>query len=140
MWSSRDLPGRVGQSRVKLKMDSSSVNALLASGIPDPTDFPQHSVAPGLRQLDMSFRCSICSELFEAPVTLPCGHCFCSIVSPLNTRDCNVLSSGCVVLQCIRGAIGEKQECPSCRKPGNEGHLRTNPVMEEAVTAWKSAR
>ncbi|KAF9009454.1 hypothetical protein BDQ17DRAFT_1062312 [Cyathus striatus] len=36
--------------------------------------------------------------------------------------------------------MGEKQECPSCRKSANEGHLRQNPVMEEAVVSWKSAR
>lgn len=36
--------------------------------------------------------------------------------------------------------MAEKQECPACRKPANDGHLRPNPVMEEVVAAWKLAR
>ena len=50
------------------------------SDIPDPTDFPVHSVAPGLRSLDGSFRCDICGDWYDAPVTIACGHCFCSMV------------------------------------------------------------
>jgi hypothetical protein len=50
---------------------------LLTADIPDPTDF--HS--PSLRQLDAALRCTICSEWFDAPVTLACSHCFCSLVS-----------------------------------------------------------
>ena len=51
----------------------------LSSDVPDPTDFS--TSAPGLRSLDASLRCTICGDLFDAPVTLPCGHCFCSAVS-----------------------------------------------------------
>ena len=50
----------------------------LNSDVPDPTDFPPHAVAPGLRDLDGSFRCDICGDLYDAPVTIVCGHCFCS--------------------------------------------------------------
>ncbi|TFK34814.1 hypothetical protein BDQ12DRAFT_612703 [Crucibulum laeve] len=85
--------------------------------VPDPTDFPPDTSAPGLRSLDGSFRCTICGEVYDAPVTLPCGHCFCS---------------------CVTMAI--KQECPSCRKAANEGHLRPNPAIEEVVAAWKASR
>lgn len=53
----------------------------LSSDVPDPTDFS--SSAPGLRSLDASLRCTICGDLFDAPVTLPCGHCFCSAVRVL---------------------------------------------------------
>jgi len=33
-----------------------------------------------------------------------------------------------------------KAECPACRKAADERHIRPNPVMEEAVSAWKNAR
>jgi RING-type zinc-finger len=48
--------------------------------VQDPTDFPPASTAPGLRALDSTLRCNICQELYEAPVVLTCGHCFCSLV------------------------------------------------------------
>lgn len=48
--------------------------------IQDPTDFPPASTAPGLRALDNALRCNICQELYDAPVVLTCGHCFCSLV------------------------------------------------------------
>ncbi|OBZ75140.1 Postreplication repair E3 ubiquitin-protein ligase rad18 [Grifola frondosa] len=100
---------------------SKNIEKLLASSeITDPTDFPLPSVAPGLRQLDDALRCSICREFYEAPVTLNCGHCFCSF--------------------CIRSALPEKPECPTCRKNTSEVHLRKNPAMESAVKAWGLAR
>ncbi|KAJ3781539.1 hypothetical protein GGU10DRAFT_437243 [Lentinula aff. detonsa] len=93
----------------------------LMSDVQDPSDFPPQSEAPGLRLLDSSLRCTICSEFFDGPVTLKCGHCFCSL--------------------CIRQSLLEKQECPACRESEvNEGHLRRNPVLEEAVSAWKQCR
>ncbi len=53
---------------------------LLSTDIQDPTDFPSSSTTPGLRALDNALRCKICQELYEAPVLLTCGHCFCSLV------------------------------------------------------------
>ncbi|KAG2138948.1 hypothetical protein DEU56DRAFT_801007 [Suillus clintonianus] len=97
-------------------MPTNNVQALLSTNIPDPSDFPM----PDLRQLDASLRCTICGELYDAPVTLACGHCFCSL--------------------CIREHIVKESECPSCRKLTSEGQFRTNPVLEEAVSAWKTAR
>src|ERR1700734_3418320 len=107
--------------------NSESLSALLNTDIPDPTDF--HS--PSLRQLDSALRCTICSECFDAPVTLTCGHCFCSLVSfralavllfvVSNGMNC---IDGIINGQCARNYINEKSECPSCRKTANEGHLR----------------
>ncbi|KAJ7581489.1 hypothetical protein C8J56DRAFT_266020 [Mycena floridula] len=84
--------------------------------VPDSTDFPPSH----LRQLDSSLRCTICSEFFDAPVTLVCGHCFCSA--------------------CLREALAIKQECPSCRKAAKEQTLRPNPALEEIISHWKACR
>ncbi|KAI0928009.1 hypothetical protein AcW1_005392 [Taiwanofungus camphoratus] len=97
-----------------------SLEHLLNSDVPDPTDFPSEAIAPGLRQLDDALRCSICGELYEAPVTLNCGHCYCSL--------------------CIRSALSDKAECPICRQSASESHLRKNLVVESSVKAWTAAR
>ncbi|KAF9244235.1 hypothetical protein BU15DRAFT_42358 [Melanogaster broomeanus] len=89
-------------------MPTNNVQALLSADIPDPTDFP----TTDLRQLDANLRCTICSELYDAPITIACGHCFCSL--------------------CIRAHITKEPECPSCRKPTAEAHFRLNPALEEA--------
>ncbi|KAJ3509958.1 hypothetical protein NMY22_g16122 [Coprinellus aureogranulatus] len=96
------------------------MNAAVLETLPDPTDFPAESTAPGLRKLDATFRCSICGDPYDAPVTINCGHCFCS--------------------GCLRSALATKQECPACRKPANEGHIRPNYVLEAAISAWNDAR
>ncbi|KIP02641.1 hypothetical protein PHLGIDRAFT_285698 [Phlebiopsis gigantea 11061_1 CR5-6] len=99
---------------------SDDVAKFLDADIPDPTDFPAD--APGLRQLDEALRCTMCRELFEAPVTVNCphGHCFCSM--------------------CIRTALATKDECPLCRHAIREVHLRRNTAVEDAVRAWGLAR
>ncbi|KAF8431749.1 hypothetical protein L210DRAFT_962372 [Boletus edulis BED1] len=97
-------------------MPTNNVQVLLAQDIPDPTDF----TATNLRQLDASFQCTICGEFFDAPISLACGHCFCSL--------------------CVREHILREPECPRCRKSTTEAHFRVNPALEEAVSAWKAAR
>ncbi|GJE87930.1 RING-finger-containing E3 ubiquitin ligase [Phanerochaete sordida] len=99
---------------------SDAASKFLDADIPDPTDFSAD--APGLRQLDEALRCTMCRELFQAPVTVNCthGHCFCSY--------------------CIRDALATKPECPLCRGQISEVQIRKNPAMEDAVKAWNVAR
>ncbi|KAI0781354.1 hypothetical protein BD413DRAFT_462819 [Trametes elegans] len=93
---------------------------LAAPDITDSTDFPDTTHAPGLRGLDDALRCNICRDFYDAPVSLSCGHSFCSV--------------------CVRSALPVNATCPSCRKPASEGHLRKNTAVESAVNAWKVAR
>lgn len=67
--------------RAFLMASASTQHELFSADVPDPTDFPPPNIAPGLRLLDEALRCSICHELYDAPVTLNCGHSFCSLVS-----------------------------------------------------------
>ncbi|KAI0668511.1 hypothetical protein C8Q78DRAFT_1155695 [Trametes maxima] len=100
---------------------ASSLDRLLAStDVSDPSDFPDTAEAPGLRVLDDALRCDICRDFYDAPVSLACGHSFCSA--------------------CIRSALPASATCPSCRKPASEVHIRKNGAVESAVQAWKAAR
>jgi E3 ubiquitin-protein ligase RAD18 len=115
-----------------------ALDLLLAADIPDPTDFPEARTAPGLRALDAALRCNICSDLIDCPVSLNCGHSFCSMVG----HRSYTVWKGCGVerAQCVRSYIADKAECPSCRKAATEHQLRLNTMMEYAVAAWKEAR
>jgi len=112
---------------------------LLSADVPDPTDFPPHTVAPGLRALDGSFRCDICGDLYDAPVTISCGHCFCSAVCTF-TLCCQMYCILSRAFQCIRVSLSNKQECPSCRKSTFEVHIRPNPILDKVIADWKEAR
>ncbi|KAI0329846.1 hypothetical protein GY45DRAFT_1251963 [Cubamyces sp. BRFM 1775] len=101
-------------------MASTLDNLLSSSDITDSTDFPDTSHAPGLRPLDEALRCNICRDFYDAPVSLTCGHSFCSV--------------------CIRSALPVNATCPLCRKPASEVHLRKDIAVETAVQAWKTAR
>lgn len=54
----------------------------LLEDISDPTDFEDAS----LRALDIAIRCPICKEVVNNPAMTPCGHSFCSLVSPLHHK------------------------------------------------------
>ncbi|KZT67796.1 hypothetical protein DAEQUDRAFT_672676, partial [Daedalea quercina L-15889] len=41
---------------------------------------------------------------------------------------------------CARNCLKDKEECPSCRKPASDTHLRKNVALESAVKAWAAAR
>ncbi|WVQ83529.1 DNA repair protein rad18 [Cryptococcus sp. DSM 104549] len=88
------------------------------SNIDDPPPFPQ--AYPQLQRLDRSVVCQICKEGFTAPVSVACGHSFCS--------------------QCIRSSLDVSKKCPSCNEPITEGSIRRNRALEEIADAWEQSR
>ncbi|RXK38845.1 DNA repair protein rad18 [Tremella mesenterica] len=91
---------------------------LLASAVDLLPPFP--SSHPQIQRLDRSLYCQICKELFSGPVSIPCGHSFCS--------------------RCIRGSLEVMKKCPSCNEPASEGSIRRNRALEEIVDSWEEAR
>ncbi|KAL7422752.1 E3 ubiquitin-protein ligase rad18 [Cryptotrichosporon argae] len=83
---------------------------------PVPSSYPQ------LQRLDRALLCAICKELFQAPVSVACGHSFCSL--------------------CIRGSLDSMKDkkCPSCGESISEGSIRRNRALEEMAEAWDGAR
>jgi E3 ubiquitin-protein ligase RAD18 len=59
---------------------------LLASLKDEPAQIPANQ--PKVLRLDKSIVCQICKELFRGPVSITCGHSFCSEVSPTKDELC----------------------------------------------------
>ncbi|WWC59947.1 DNA repair protein rad18 [Kwoniella dejecticola CBS 10117] len=97
-------------------MDMSN-HPLLAS-MDEPPPFPANYTQ--LRRLDRSVVCQICKEPFQAPVSIACGHSFCS--------------------SCIRSSLDVLKKCPSCNEPASEGSIRRNRALEEITDAWEESR
>ncbi|WVQ94330.1 DNA repair protein rad18 [Kwoniella sp. CBS 9459] len=90
----------------------------LLSAVDEPPHFP--ASYPQLRRLDRSMVCQICKEPFTGPVTISCGHSFCSL--------------------CIRSSLEVMKKCPSCNETVTEGSIRRNRALEEMVDAWEESR
>ncbi|KIR32071.1 DNA repair protein rad18 [Cryptococcus deuterogattii MMRL2647] len=90
----------------------------LLANFDDPPPFPE--THPQLRRLDRSVVCQICKEPFTAPVSIACGHSFCS--------------------HCIRSSLDVQKKCPSCNEPASEGSIRRNRALEEIAEAWEQSR
>lgn len=106
----------------------------------EPKPFPESQ--PQLRRLDKALLCPICKELFDHPVSIGCGHSFCSKVShPRSSHEMALLQFH-LTLQCIRGyfASAKKTVCPTCSDPQTEGSIRRNRALEEMCDAWEEAR
>ncbi|WWC87553.1 DNA repair protein rad18 [Kwoniella dendrophila CBS 6074] len=97
-------------------MDMSS-HPLLAA-IDEPPPFPERYLQ--LRRLDRSVVCQICKEPFQAPVSIACGHSFCS--------------------SCIRSSLDVMKKCPACNEPASEGQIRRNRALEEITDSWEESR
>ncbi|WVF66718.1 DNA repair protein rad18 [Kwoniella sp. CBS 6097] len=90
----------------------------LLSAMDEPAPFPAQY--PQLRRLDRSMVCQICKEPFTGPVTISCGHSFCS--------------------SCIRSSLEVMKKCPSCNESVTEGSIRRNRALEEMVDSWEESR
>ncbi|WVQ63010.1 DNA repair protein rad18 [Kwoniella botswanensis] len=90
----------------------------LLSSMDEPPPFP--SAYSQLRRLDRSVVCQICKEPFQAPVSIGCGHSFCS--------------------SCIRSSLNVLKKCPSCNEPASEGQIRRNRALEEITDSWEESR
>lgn len=64
---------------------------LLALAADEPPLFP--ASYPQLRRMDRSVICQICKEYFQGPVTVECGHSFCSQVSSSKLQRCDKVGS-----------------------------------------------
>ncbi|WVO17921.1 DNA repair protein rad18 [Cryptococcus depauperatus] len=84
----------------------------------DPPPFPSNFSQ--LKRLDRSVLCQICKEPFTGPVSVACGHSFCS--------------------QCIRSSLDVSKKCPSCNESVSEGSIRRNRALEEIADTWEQCR
>jgi len=89
------------------------------SDIPDPTDWLGTPLA-GLMPVEQAFRCHVCKDFYNAPMTTSCNHTFCSL--------------------CIRRSLSVDGKCPLCRTDDQELKLRGNWALREAVDAFCNAR
>ncbi len=89
-------------------------------------DWPKTSLGQKLKTQEEALLCSICSEFFNNPHSLSCGHSFCSI--------------------CIRKHFDRKintvsyDQCPSCRDKSDTSHLRCDRTLAAAVMSFQLAR
>ncbi|XP_036921209.1 tripartite motif-containing protein 65 isoform X2 [Sturnira hondurensis] len=82
------------------------------SGLPSG---PPAAAAMAKELLEDKLTCSICLELYEDPVTLPCGHNFCGA--------------------CIRDGWSRREKaCPECRAPfPDHAELRRNVALTDVL-------
>ncbi|XP_040291249.1 E3 ubiquitin/ISG15 ligase TRIM25-like [Bufo bufo] len=80
-------------------------------------------MAQSLGDMEEELSCSICLSLFSTPVTLPCGHNFCSECLDCSWEDVYSYS------------------CPQCRHPfPSKPELRKNTVLSNLVRQLNAAR
>ncbi|KAE8218495.1 hypothetical protein CF319_g7647 [Tilletia indica] len=104
---------------------SHAADVLDLNAASDPTDWVSTDFG-FLKALDSSLRCTLCYDIYTAPVVLrECHHTFCSV--------------------CIRSHINQPDAkgrfCPQCRQTKvSDGELVPVQGLEEAAEAWRKAR
>ena len=73
-----------------------------------------------LDALGHELTCAICTDPYENPHLLPCGHKFC--------------------LDCVLGAFRQRHECPICRLPAQKRSLVKDTTIAAIVDVWRRAR
>ncbi|XP_043703850.1 BRCA1-associated RING domain protein 1-like [Telopea speciosissima] len=71
-----------------------------------------------LQKMCLELKCSLCLNLLNRPLLMPCDHIFCS--------------------SCILRSTEFGSECPACRSPFVDEDLRLAPHMENMVNIYKS--
>ncbi|KAL7283043.1 hypothetical protein ACG7TL_002467 [Trametes sanguinea] len=99
-----------------------------ASDITDSSDFPGDADAPGLRALDDALRCDICRDFYDAPVSLSCGHTFCSVVQSTLRRNVAV-EAAVATWQKARSLILRlaKEDIARNTRPQSSSHTQRHP-------------
>lgn len=97
----------------------------------DPEEWRSTSI-PEIENFEKSFRCGICQDLFEAPVSVAeCGHTFCSYCIRSNLE---------FQMSSASRALDNSSTCPVCRGPASTSTLVCQRVLQEAVESFKSLR
>ena len=87
--------------------------------VADPSDWLNTPVSQ-LGPVEATLRCQVCKDFFNTPMITSCSHTFCSL--------------------CIRRCLTTDGRCPSCRTQDQEIKLRANPIVQEIVDHFRTAR
>lgn len=79
---------------------------------------------PSLAELQQALSCNICYELLSGPVSLPCGHSFCSSCIRSNAD--------------FKTSTGQRPSCPECRAGFETSDLRANISLRQAATVFSA--
>ena len=108
------LPAKRRRSQAELTDEAIEAEVATAAASALATAAATAAAAASTRE--QNWICSICTELFDKPTSISCGHNFC--------------------LACIKAAITVKAECPNCRaKISRTQPLAVNIVLQEIIAA-----
>ncbi len=98
-----------------------SINFLAESTMDQEPEWWNEQQESEMTDLDSSFRCPICKDIFESPrIFKTCHHTFCNL--------------------CIVRYLTEGKKCPQCRQQASTSDLIPNLVLETICTHFKYTR